>query len=154
MVSTISRRERIHQTTLNCNITPNISSILQRLFHGGRTEAARQHGTGVWRSLIQLALNTICYSNGVRCRCGWGCYTIQVPVHRHKGLITTVKKEEERSTKPVLCKTPVVQWTRFCTAHIFALLPGGQKEAGFAEAWASTSKLASGPLGLSATSGT
>ena len=43
MVSTISRRERIHQTTLNCNITPNISSILQRLFHGGRTEAARQH---------------------------------------------------------------------------------------------------------------
>ena len=44
MVSTISRRERIHQTTLNCNITPNISSILQRLFHGGITEAARQHG--------------------------------------------------------------------------------------------------------------
>ena len=44
MVSTISRRERIHQTTLNCNITSNISSILQRLFHGGRTEAARQHG--------------------------------------------------------------------------------------------------------------
>ena len=43
MVSTISRRERIHQTTLNCNITPNISSILQRLFHGGITEAARQH---------------------------------------------------------------------------------------------------------------
>ena len=43
MVSTISRRERIHQTTLNCNLTPNISSILQRLFHGGRTEAARQH---------------------------------------------------------------------------------------------------------------
>ena len=44
MVRTISRRECIHQTTLNCNITPNISSILQRLFHGGRTEAARQHG--------------------------------------------------------------------------------------------------------------
>ena len=33
----------VYQTTLNCNITPNISSILQRLFHGGRTEAARQH---------------------------------------------------------------------------------------------------------------
>ena len=44
MVSTISRRECIHQTTLNCNITPSISSILQRLFHGGKTEAARQHG--------------------------------------------------------------------------------------------------------------
>ena len=44
MVSTISRRERIHQTTLNCNITPNISSILQRLFPGGIKEAARQHG--------------------------------------------------------------------------------------------------------------
>ena len=44
MVTTISRRECIHQTTLNCNITPNISSILQRLFHGGITEAARQHG--------------------------------------------------------------------------------------------------------------
>ena len=49
MVSTISRRECIHQTTLNCNITPNISSILQRLFHGGRTEAARQHGTQLVR---------------------------------------------------------------------------------------------------------
>ena len=40
---TTSWRECIHQTTLNCNVTPNISSILQRLFHGGRTEAARQH---------------------------------------------------------------------------------------------------------------
>ena len=48
MVSTISRQECIHQTTLNCNITPNISSILQRLFHGGRTEAARQHGGPPW----------------------------------------------------------------------------------------------------------
>ena len=46
MVSTVSPRECIHQTTLNCNITPNISSILQRLFHGGRTEAARQHAGG------------------------------------------------------------------------------------------------------------
>ena len=40
--------ERIHQTTLNCNITPNISSILQRLFHGGITEAARQHDPSTW----------------------------------------------------------------------------------------------------------
>ena len=47
MLSTISQRECIHQTTLNCNNTPNISSILQRLFHGGRTEAARQHALPV-----------------------------------------------------------------------------------------------------------
>ena len=52
MVSTISRRECIHQTTLNCNITPNISSILQRLFHGGRTEAARQHGDKTKEMLV------------------------------------------------------------------------------------------------------
>ena len=39
----ISQQECIHQRTLNCNITPNISSILQWLFHGGRTEAAQQY---------------------------------------------------------------------------------------------------------------
>ena len=50
MVSTISRRERIHQTTLNCNITPNISSILQRLFPGGITEAVRQHAVRCWEA--------------------------------------------------------------------------------------------------------
>ena len=30
-----------------CNITPNISSILQWLFHGGRTEAARQYARSI-----------------------------------------------------------------------------------------------------------
>ena len=65
MVSTISRRERIHQTTLNCNITPNISSILQRLFHGGRMEAARQHGhrTQVWDWRLFLVME--------RTKCCW-----------------------------------------------------------------------------------
>ena len=54
---TISRRECIHQTTLNCNITPNISSILQRLFHGGRTEAAQQHGIVYAYSRLHLCTN-------------------------------------------------------------------------------------------------
>ena len=49
----MSRPERIHQTTFNCNITPNISSILQRLFHGGRTEAARQHAPDPGRVLTE-----------------------------------------------------------------------------------------------------
>ena len=58
MGSTISRRERIHQTTLNCNITPNISSILQRLFHGGITEAARQHAPPLRRSYSDRAVTS------------------------------------------------------------------------------------------------
>ena len=72
MVITISRRECIHQTTLNCNITPNISSILQRLFHGERTEAARQHAKRpCWRHRV-CHLGAIVVAWAARWRLGVG----------------------------------------------------------------------------------
>ena len=53
----ISRLECVHRRTLNCNITPNISSILQGPFYGGRTEAARQYAR--WPVMPGLPLRSL-----------------------------------------------------------------------------------------------
>ena len=61
MVSTISRRERIHQTTLNCNITPNISFDLAATV--SRRENGRLRG-----SMLRCLLSNSKVSGGPKSR--------------------------------------------------------------------------------------